>query len=120
GGRSKHMTLRMNEVLRQHFDQLDVLHARQKSRVLVAREPVRAAGATPARDIHTESGIQLHEAPGVFAGGRLDIGARALLDVLERAAPRATSAVDLGCGSGILALALARDRPNVTVFATDV
>lgn len=120
GGRIKHMTLRMNDMLTAHFDRLDVLHARQKSRVLVAAAPLPGAGGGASPDIHSESGIELAGKPGVFAGGHLDIGTRALLDVLHLAAPGATSAVDLGSGSGILALTLARDRPNVEVTATDV
>ena len=39
GGRIKHMTLAMNDVLRRYFASLDVSHARQKSRVLIARAP---------------------------------------------------------------------------------
>ena len=120
GGRIKHMTLRMNDVLREHFETLEVLPARQKSRVLRVQSPRHVAPAAAARDIHTELGIQLHGAPGVFAGGLLDIGARAMLEVLDGAAPTATSAVDLGCGSGILSIALAQARPQLLITATDV
>jgi 16S rRNA (guanine1207-N2)-methyltransferase len=35
-------------------------------------------------------------------------------------APAATSALDLGCGTGVLAAALARSRPGLAVTATDV
>ena len=120
GGRIKHMTSRMNEMIRAHFEQLDVLHARQKSRVLVASEPRHTTCRGMSLDIHSESGIDLSGRPGVFAGGHLDIGTRALLEVLDRTMPTAGSAVDLGCGSGILALTLARDRPAIDVIATDV
>ena len=120
GGRIKHMTVRMNEMISGHFERLDVLHARQKSRVLVASAPARIRNRDEPPHIHSESGIDLTSRPGVFAGGLLDIGTRALLDVLERAMPTATRAVDLGCGSGILALTLARDRPAIEVTATDV
>src|SRR6185312_7588140 len=43
GGRLKHMTLGMNDVLRRHFGTLDISHARQKSRVLIARAPLGGA-----------------------------------------------------------------------------
>ncbi|MFT3943818.1 MAG: methyltransferase [Ancrocorticia sp.] len=43
GGRIKHMTRAMNEVLERHFGQVSASLARQKSRVLVAGEPRRAA-----------------------------------------------------------------------------
>ncbi len=40
GGRLKHMSLAMNDVLRRSFARLDVTHARQKSRVLIGRDPL--------------------------------------------------------------------------------
>ena len=39
GGRIKHLSLAMNDVLGAWFEQIDVSHARQKSRVLIARVP---------------------------------------------------------------------------------
>lgn len=120
GGRIKHMTPRMNDVLLEHFGRVDVSRARQKSRVLIASDPVISSCRGMVPDIRDESGIRIESAPGVFNGGRLDIGTRALLAVLGQAAPDARTAVDLGCGSGILAATLARARPGVSVVATDV
>ena len=54
-----------------------------------------------------------------FAGTRIDVGTRLLLGVLDGAAPAATTAVDLGCGTGILATVLAARRPALQVVATD-
>ncbi len=119
GGRIKHMSLGINEVLREHFAHLDVTHARQKSRVLIAREP-QPAPEPPAEDIREHEGVRFLAAPGVFNAGRLDIGTRALLAVLDDAVPTARTAVDLGCGSGILAATLGVRRPGVEVIATDV
>jgi 16S rRNA (guanine1207-N2)-methyltransferase len=56
---------------------------------------------------------------GVFAGASLDIGTRFLLDHLADANPRATTAIDLGCGTGVLAAALALARPGLRVLASD-
>lgn len=119
GGRIKHMTPRMNDVLREHFGRIDVSHARQKSRVLIATEPTTVDSDDPPETVEV-GGIRIETAPGVFNGGRLDIGTRALLAVLGQAAPDARTAVDLGCGSGILAATLAKARPGVSVVATDV
>jgi 16S rRNA (guanine1207-N2)-methyltransferase len=47
------------------------------------------------------------------------MGTRFLLGYLDRMHPTAATAVDLGCGSGVLAAALARDRPVLSVLATD-
>ena len=118
GGRLKHMTVSMNEVLLRHFGQLDVSHARQKSRVLIARSPKPGAEAEPRRKFHDDLGLWVVATGGVFAGTSVDIGTRALLSVLDRA-PEFESAVDLGCGTGILAAYLARREPGARVLASD-
>lgn len=123
GGRIKHMTTTMNEVLRRHFGRVDVTHARQKSRGLIAREPLAGSPSQPRRQLHPDLGLWVVATGGVFAGTSVDIGTRALLGVLDRVAPF-HSAVDLGCGTGILAMALARQqaaagRTAARVLATD-
>jgi 16S rRNA (guanine1207-N2)-methyltransferase len=55
----------------------------------------------------------------VFAGASLDIGTRALLDAAGQL-PAFTTAIDLACGSGVLAAALARRAPGARVIASDV
>lgn len=119
GGRIKHMTTRMNGILGEYFDRVDVTHARQKSRALIARDPMRVSCRSMIPLQHDVDGVLVAEAPGVFNGGRLDIGTRALLSVLDRV-PDARTAVDLGCGSGVLAATLAVRRPGTEVLATDV
>lgn len=56
---------------------------------------------------------------GVFAHGRVDAGTKFLL--LE-APPLPTSGelLDLGCGAGVIALTMARRRPECRVWAVDV
>jgi len=56
---------------------------------------------------------------GAFAGAKLDIGTRYLLDFLRQTRRDIDVAVDLGCGTGILAAELAKLRPGVRVIATD-
>ncbi|MCD2441054.1 methyltransferase [Agromyces sp. SYSU K20354] len=168
GGRIKHMSLAMNDVLRRHFGALDVSHARQKSRVLIAREPVgrgaqriettaatsrdtasgletrppssaaprpageasapRPAGEAsaaprpatwPRRERHDDLGLTVVAHGGVFAGTGVDIGTRFLLAHLADAVPDAATAVDLACGTGVVATWLARERAGLRVTATD-
>lgn len=122
GGRLKHMTLAMNEVLGRHFARLDVSLARQKSRVLTASEPRAsrlAANRWPARERHADLGLVLVAHGGVFAGTKVDIGTRFLLGHLAEAMPDASSAVDLACGTGIVAARLAVARPELRVTACD-
>ncbi|MRX43626.1 class I SAM-dependent methyltransferase [Agromyces kandeliae] len=122
GGRIKHMSLAMNDVLDRWFAHLDVTHARQKSRVLVATAPrPDPSRSTPwprsARD--AALGLEVVAHGGVFAGTTVDIGTRFLLGVLGGAVPDAGTAVDLACGSGVVAAWLARERPGLVVRASD-
>lgn len=125
GGRLKHMSLAMNEVLLRHFGRLDVSHARQKSRVLTARRgldtlaPRPAEGGWPRRARHDDLALEVVAHGGVFAGTGVDIGTRFLIGQLGDAVPDAAAAVDLACGTGIVAAWLARARPVVRVVATD-
>lgn len=123
GGRVKHMSLAMNEVLGAWFERVDVSHARQKSRVLTARAPRDArrppALGWPRGERHDDLGVTLVGHGGVFAGTGVDIGTRYLLEQLGDAVPDAATAVDLACGSGIVAAWLAHRRPAVRVTATD-
>lgn len=148
GGRVKHMTRAMNEVLAASFGQVSASLARQKSRLLVAREPRPGAGpptypvtasltdqeildalARPApSSVPAALTVVAHGA--AFAGATLDLGTRFLLAQAHRwpdlsdggsgASPLdGPVAVDLGCGTGILATVLALRYPAARVIATD-
>ncbi|SFS09212.1 16S rRNA (guanine1207-N2)-methyltransferase [Microbacterium sp. cf046] len=128
GGRIKHMTLAMNEVLRRRFATVDVSHARQKSRVLIARGPHDGADPRPRTALHAAPGL---DAPiticalgGAFAGTGIDIGTRFLLDQLATAGAdeldgRSGDVIDLACGTGVIATWLALRQPALHVLASD-
>ncbi len=124
GNRIKHLTTAMNEVLTTHFGRLDITHARQKARVLVARQPLPVADDAPAtgfsrREFNADLDIWICAQGGAFAGTKLDIGTRFLLEVMEQMKPDAKDAIDLGSGTGVLATMLARQRPDLKIIATD-
>jgi len=124
GNRIKHLTTAMNEVLTTHFGRLDVTHARQKARVLVARQPLPVSEDAPVaefprREFNTDLDIWICAQGGAFAGTKLDIGTRFLLEVTEQMKPDAVDAIDLGSGTGVLATMLARQRPDLKIIATD-
>lgn len=119
GGRIKHLSQAMNEVLGKHFDSVSATLARQKSRVLVARGPKSADSEFPQSEYHQELDLWVSAHGGAFAGTKLDIGTRYLLGFLREMKADARTAVDLGCGTGILAAALAKSRPGLAVLATD-
>ena len=120
GGRVKHMSLGMNAVLERHFREVQPQHARQKSRILLARGPQARHGrpAVPRHRSQRRAGPDRVARGAVFAGTGLDIGTRFLLEFLPRM-PQARHAIDLGCGTGILAAMYARGNPGSRVTATD-
>ncbi|NUS42666.1 MAG: methyltransferase [Mycobacteriaceae bacterium] len=126
GGRDKHLSKAMNATLTTSFDSVQASLGRQKSRVLVASGP-RPAAAPP---FPVRAPVEIPDGPGeltldvvahgaAFAGPRLDIGTRFLLEHLGSMRADARTAVDLGCGTGILAVALAKRFPELAVTATD-
>lgn len=117
GGRLKHMSLAMNDVLATHFSRLDVTHARQKSRVLVAREPHDGVDPAPRRAVH--DGIVVCAYGGAFAGPAVDIGTRFLLDWLPAGLAADDVLVDMACGTGVVATVLALRDPDARVIASD-
>jgi 16S rRNA (guanine1207-N2)-methyltransferase len=126
GGRVKHMTRAMNDVLHESFVDVRASLARQKSRVLVARGPRQAledawqpGTAYPLRAHHLDLDLWVCAHGAAFAGTKIDIGTRFLLEFLDRMQPSASAAVDLGCGTGVIATTLARARPQLSVLATD-
>lgn len=75
-----------------------------------AREPVRAAAW--GHDLSLNSGS------GVFARGRLDVGTAVLFR--ETSPPNGGRVLDLGCGYGVIGLAVAVAAPSAVVTAVDV
>jgi len=79
------------------------------------------AGETITREVEFAAAgrtFRVTAAGGVFSAGRLDPGTAVLL---RRAPlPAAGTLLDLGCGYGPIALALAASAPAATVYAVDV
>jgi 16S rRNA G1207 methylase RsmC len=63
--------------------------------------------------------LTLTSGSGVFAQGRLDLGTSVLFRATEPP-ERGRVLVDLGCGYGVIAAALALARPDAQVWAVDV
>lgn len=139
GGRVKHMTLKQNDVLGRSFETVQPQRAERKSRLIVA-SGVRDAPAQPPYPASASLSVPGLDRPlaivahgGAFAGAKLDIGTRVLLEVLGRPpvrplslskrqrsdSLRPISVVDLGCGTGILAATYALTHPGARVIATD-
>ena len=125
GGRLKHMTRAMNDVLLRHFGSVSAGLARQKSRVLTVSAPLPPAERPASRfplaarhDVGLPAPLELRARGAAFGGAGLDIGTRFLLPHLAGARP-ADRCVDLGCGNGAIAAWLALTRPDTPVLASD-
>ena len=125
GGRDKYLTPSMNEVLSRYFDEVITGRGHQKSRVVSARKPKRdvalaALTEWPRQSRDPHFGLEIRAHGGVFAGGSVDIGTRALLEVLDRVPGTQNQRIlDFGCGTGLLAVQVALLRPTAHVVATD-
>lgn len=124
GGRVKHMTRAMNEVLGRSFHEVTAGLAHRKSRVLTARaakqDTAFAAPRFPVWGDDQDLAFQIAAFGATFGGATLDHGSRLLLQTLDEQPPAAPQHVlDLGCGNGVLATAAALRWPNAEVIATD-
>ncbi|MEV6429304.1 methyltransferase [Nocardia sp. NPDC051463] len=120
GGRDKYLTTSMNDLLADSFSEVRASRGRQKSRTLLVTGP-KPVGELPfpVRERIEDLDIEVVAHGAAFSGARLDIGTRFLLQHLKWMKPDARDAVDLGCGTGILAVTLAKARPGITVLGTD-
>ena len=66
-----------------------------------------------------EGTLQLTTDRGVFSHGALDLGTRVLL-LKAPLPPQTGDLLDLGCGTGPIAITLARRAPGATIWAVDV
>jgi 23S rRNA (guanine1835-N2)-methyltransferase len=95
--------------------------ARKKARLLLADvDPGLDPGPPPPPATYRlPSGQEVISPAGVFAAGRLDAGTALLLAHLPTPAP-GSDVVDLGCGDGVVGLALATAEPTIRLTCTDV
>ncbi|WP_427871241.1 class I SAM-dependent methyltransferase [Leucobacter luti] len=123
GGRVKHMTRAMNDVLGRHFSSVSAGLGRRKSRVLTASGPLPSTSAPfPRWGADPDLAFRVAAFGATFGGATLDHGSRLLLAGLDGPAGVPTGArriVDLGCGNGVLAVSAALARPAAAVIATD-
>jgi 16S rRNA (guanine1207-N2)-methyltransferase len=100
-------------------------HAHRKARLIQASvDPTLAVPANPWPRYWAHDGLRICSHAGVFSAEGLDQGTRVILaafpELLSSFAPGGGTALDLGCGNGILGTALARARPDLTIEFRDV
>ena len=132
GGRDKHMSRSMNEVLARSFAQVSAGRGWRKSRILTASAPTLVGPDTyPRWGSDPDIPFRLAAHGATFGGPTLDHGSRLLLAGLGDGAGSATGSspdvapvdptriVDLGCGNGVLAVSAALRWPAADILATD-
>jgi 16S rRNA (guanine1207-N2)-methyltransferase len=85
-----------------------------------ARRPETASQPRTVRLSLADLDVDLTTDRGVFSTDRIDPGTRLLLQEAPVPDPSAGPVLDLGCGYGPIAVALARRAPHVDVWALDV
>src|SRR5690625_1538178 len=130
GGRVKHMTRSQSQALAASFSEVRASRGIGKSRALIAAGPRPEAPAPrPATGVAQLSvrgarqELGLHGIGGVFSGARADAGSVLLPGALDRSVAAgdvaAGSAIDLGCGNGLLTAYLAAALPEAQVLGSD-
>ena len=84
-----------------------------------ADEPADEGERRPLRTVLADREVTVETAGGIFSPGGLDKATAILLDEVP-APPPSRTALDLGCGWGPIALALALRSPGLDVTAVDV
>lgn len=115
--RDKHLTRSMNTALARSFESVTASLGYRKARALLASGPRSRRPSWPrtARVEALDLDVVAHGA--TFSTNRLDRGTALLASCFDLL-PAASTAIDLGCGSGILAALLA--RRGIRVDALDV
>lgn len=119
GGMIKHTPTRAWRLLEQLVGVTVTTPGWKKARLGMSRLEARGTPAPPAvRAYRPLPQLEMVGAPGVFGGGKLDGGSALLLRHLPTGEAE-LAAADLGCGDGVLALALAWRCPRARVLGVD-
>lgn len=116
-GRDKHLSRSMNAVLAKNFTSVTVSLGHRKARAFLASGPLRPKPSWPRSSRLASLDLEVVAHGATFNTNRLDRGTALLVESFDRL-PSADTAIDLGCGSGILATLLALRGPRV--HAVDV
>ncbi len=114
------------KTLRSLFGTVTTVRTKRHCRVLVARLEQDAPGEPSllehecrfTHELSSGERLELATAPGTFAHGRVDHGARAMLSVVESVS-QASRVLDLGAGAGLLGGTLAKRFPEAEVDLVD-
>jgi 16S rRNA (guanine1207-N2)-methyltransferase len=120
GGMDKHLLPNTKELLTR-LGEVTTLPGRRKSHVFSVKLDISASVLPEPKSrslVFSEYGLTLNGDAAVFARDKIDIGARFFIEQFTKL-PVAQRIADLGCGNGVLGLALARQRPDAEIHCFD-
>lgn len=119
GAMVKYLSNSFFKLFEQHLDNTRTTLAKKKARLLLGF----TRGNTPKPEAaqprqQSEAGLTVFDTPNVFAAGKLDQGSRFFLQHFPDLS-HAESAIDLGCGNGLLGLVALKQNPQLRVSFVD-
>lgn len=112
GGRLKDIPAKAIKLMKQAFGNMIPEPAKRKSRIMHAQvSELNLPAIEPVSWTVPGFGLTLSNQANVFSRKSLDIGARFFLEHLPDIKP-GSKVADLGCGNGVLALAMASQQPE--------
>ncbi|MEE2788514.1 MAG: methyltransferase [Myxococcota bacterium] len=120
GAMVKHLSHEMVKEFDRYIGPTTMTRAVKKARLIIAHWAQRTI-MPPTMPSYEVPGLPttMHGRAGVFGGGQLDAGAALLLTHLP-SIPTHGTAIDLGCGDGVLGIALAHRSAELTIRFSDV
>ncbi len=120
--KAKDITQNLLNIFREELGPTEASLTMRKCRIIRCQiDPLQAPGSTPQFPLQwqdKEQQLRMINHANVFSRDGLDIGARFLLQHLPKCAPGQT-AIDLGCGNGVLGIQMLHQQPELRVVFTD-
>jgi len=116
-GMAKHIPVALLKWLEEHsgdYEQLPIVRKARAIRLGRWQSPPLSEWL----GYELSDGLRVEALPGVFCRSQLDIGARLFLEFLASQTLQGPL-LDLGCGNGVLSVAIKKANPDIDVYAID-
>lgn len=119
-GMSKHIHTSTLTLFERYLGRTQTSLATKKARLIFAQLDDNPCKSSPYPTTYFEPTLQLQISnhANVFSKEKLDIGARFLIEQLDKL-PRSQKIIDLGCGNGVLGISAQRIQPDAQIHFID-
>ncbi|ATX76821.1 MULTISPECIES: methyltransferase [Reinekea] len=118
-GMVKHVGKGHIKVMEQLFAEVEPGRAEKKARVIRLQKPITSAQSVGNSQYQVpELSAEFTNLPGCYAENTIDPGARTFIGFFNLM-PQVNKALDLGCGNGLLAVALLQRQPELELCLVD-